>query len=129
MARAVQVAYIFVDFLAARCVVHVSEVIFAFNIVLMVADELVFVWELEKNSEETEEFLDYFRMAFLCPLGFHPFKLIVELVYYPAEGLDFGQIVHQDGGLLPLVVSVEFGDVVYLHVVLDAIPETAQLVL
>lgn len=65
MTRAIQIAYVFVDFLATRGVVHVTEVVFAFDVVLMVMGELVFVWELEENGEETEEFLDYFRVAFL----------------------------------------------------------------
>lgn len=125
MAGAIQIAYVFVDFLAARCVVHVAKVVFAFDIVLMVTDELVFVWELEENGEETEEFLDYFRVAFLCLLVFLSFKY-VEGVYYPAEVLDFFQVIHQNGGLLSLMVSIELGDVVYLHVILDTISKAIQ---
>jgi hypothetical protein len=48
--------------------VHVAEVIFAFGVVLMVADELVFVWELEEDGEETEELLNYLCVAFLYRL-------------------------------------------------------------
>lgn len=44
--------------------------VFTFDVVLMVTGELVLVWEFEENGEETEEFLNYFRVAFLCPLVF-----------------------------------------------------------
>ena len=47
---------------------HVAEVVFAFGVILMVADELVFIWELEEDGEETEEFLDHFCVAFLYRL-------------------------------------------------------------
>lgn len=39
--------------------------VFAFDVVLVVADELVFVWELKEDGEESEELLDYFGVAFL----------------------------------------------------------------
>lgn len=44
MAGTVQFADLFVHLYTAGCVVHVAEVVFAFGVVLMVADELVFVW-------------------------------------------------------------------------------------
>lgn len=49
---------------------HVAKVVFTFDVVLMVTGELVLVWEFEENGEETEEFLNYFCVAFLCPLVF-----------------------------------------------------------
>lgn len=47
---------------------HVAEVVFAFGVVLVIADELVFIWELEEDGKETEEFCDYFCVAFLYRL-------------------------------------------------------------
>lgn len=65
MTGTVQIADFLVLFWTAGCVVHVAEVIFALGVVLMVADQLVFVWEMEEDGEETEKFLDYFCVAFL----------------------------------------------------------------
>lgn len=70
MPGTIQVAHVFVYFLAACCVMHVAKVVFTFDVVLMVTGELVLVWEFEENGEETEEFLNYFCVAFLCPLVF-----------------------------------------------------------
>lgn len=65
----VQIADLFVFVYAARRVVHVAEMVFAFGFILMIADELVFVWEPEKDGEETEELLNHFRVAFLYHLA------------------------------------------------------------
>jgi hypothetical protein len=40
-------------------------VVFAGDVVLVVADELVFVWKFEEDSEEAEKFFDDFCVAFL----------------------------------------------------------------
>jgi hypothetical protein len=79
--------------------------VFALDVVLVVADELVFVGEFEEDCEEAEELLDDFGVAFA------------------AEGLDFGYVCCEDGGLAAVVSAVEFRDVVHLHVVFDAVSE------
>ena len=65
MAGAVQIADSSVLVCTAGCVVHVAEVVFAFGVVLMIADELAFVWEVEEDGEETEKLFNYFGVAFL----------------------------------------------------------------
>lgn len=50
----------------------------------------------------------------------------MSVLFYPTEGLYFFQMVHQDRGLMSRVVSVELGDVIDLHVILDSISETIQ---
>jgi hypothetical protein len=44
---------------------HVSEVVFSLDVVLVVTHELIFVGEFEEDGEEAEEFFDYFCVAFL----------------------------------------------------------------
>lgn len=65
MAGAVELADLFVLLWAARGIVHVAQVVFARDVVLVVADELVLVREFEENGEEAEKLLDYFGVAFL----------------------------------------------------------------
>jgi hypothetical protein len=45
--------------------VHVAEVVFALDVVLVGADELVFVGKFEEDCEEAEEFDYDFVVAFL----------------------------------------------------------------
>lgn len=52
VARRVQIADLLIVLGAARSIVHVPQVVLAFHIVLVVAHELVFVRELEEESEE-----------------------------------------------------------------------------
>lgn len=65
MSRDVQSAKLLVLLLASGGIVHVAEVIFAFDVVLVGADELVFVGEFEEDCEEAEEFDYDFIVAFL----------------------------------------------------------------
>lgn len=51
---------------APGSVVHVAKVVLSLDVVVMFADELVLVGELEENSEEAEELDDYFAVAFLA---------------------------------------------------------------
>lgn len=61
----VQGAKLLVFFLATGGVVHITEVVFSLDIVLVGANELVFVREFEEDCEEAEE-LDYdFIVTFL----------------------------------------------------------------
>lgn len=46
---------------------------------------------------------------------------------YPTKSLDFINVIRQNRRLLSLVVSVELGNVVYLHIILDAISKADQL--
>lgn len=85
---------------------HVTEVVFAFDVVLVVFDELVFVGELENDGEETEELDDDFVVALA------------------AESLDFFDVVLQDRRLCTLVVAVELGQVVHLDIVGDGLGES-----
>lgn len=65
MTGGVDAGHLGVLLLAARSVVHVAEVVFPFDVVLVVADKLVFIGELEQDREEAEEFDDDFAVAFL----------------------------------------------------------------
>lgn len=74
MAGTVQLADEFVFLGTPGCIVHVAQVVFAFDVVLVVAHQLVLVGKLEKDGEETEQFLDDLRVTFA------------------AEGFDFGDV-------------------------------------
>ena len=87
----VELADLLVQIGRAGCVVHVAEVVFAFDIVLMVSDELVLVGQFENDGKESKELDDY---------------LIVAL---PAESFDFFDVIVQDRRLCTLVVAIEFG--------------------
>lgn len=65
MSGPVEVAYELVLGGAAGRVVHVSQVVFAFDVVLVVLHELVFGGQLEEEGEEAEQLDDDFRVAFL----------------------------------------------------------------
>lgn len=62
---AVELADLLVLFGAAGGIMHVPQVVFALDIVLVVADELVFVGKLQQDGEEAEELFDNFGVAFL----------------------------------------------------------------
>jgi hypothetical protein len=102
----VELADLLVDFRGAGGVVHVAEVVFAFDVVLVVLDELVFVGQFEDDGEEAEELDDYFIVALA------------------AEGLDLFDVVLQDRRLCTLVVTIEFGDVENLNIVFDSLGES-----
>lgn len=107
VARRVKLADLAVQLWRASLVMHVAEVIFALHIVLVVFDELVFVFELKDDGEETEE-LHY-----------------DEVVTLPAECFDLLDVFLENWRLSTLVVAVEFGEVVDLDVVLDGLGESA----
>lgn len=86
---------------------HVAEMILALDVVLVVFDELVFVFEFKDDGEETEE-LHY-----------------DEVVTFPAECLDLLDVVLQNWRLSTLMVAVEFGQVVDLDVILDVLGKSA----
>ena len=65
MAGRVQASDLFVDLSAAGCVVHVAEMVLAFDVVEMVADELILVGEFEEDGEEMKELFDNFGVTFL----------------------------------------------------------------
>lgn len=48
---------------------HVSEVVFPLDVVLMVTYELVFIGKFEEDGEKAEELFDDFRVAFLIDLS------------------------------------------------------------
>lgn len=48
----VELANLLVNLRGARCVVHVAKMVFAFDVVLVLFDELVFVGEFEDDGEE-----------------------------------------------------------------------------
>lgn len=101
MARGVEVADNTTFLEGTSLVVHVAEVVFSLDVVYMVADELVLVWELEQVGEELEQFDDDLLVAFA------------------AKGFDLFAMVLEDGWVDALVVAVEFGQVVDLDVVSD----------
>lgn len=102
----VELADLLVDFWGAGGVVHVAEVVFAFDVVLVVFDELVFVGQFEDDGEEAEKFDNYFVVAL------------------SAEGFDLFDVVLQDRGLCTLVVAIEFGDVENLNIIFDGLGES-----
>jgi hypothetical protein len=71
----VELANLLVNFRGSRCVVHVAEVVFTLDVVLVLFDELVFVGKFENDGEEAEELDDDFVVAL------------------PAEGFDFLDVV------------------------------------
>jgi len=86
--------------------VHVSQVILSFDIVLVVLDQLVFVGKFEDDREEAKELNHHFRVTF------------------PAEVLDFFDVVLQNGRLSALMVSIKLGEVVDLDVVHDRLSQS-----
>lgn len=44
---------------------HITEMIFSLDVVLVVTHELIFVGEFKEDSEEPEKLFDYFCVAFL----------------------------------------------------------------
>lgn len=86
---------------------HVTKVVFALDIVLVVFNELVLIRKLEDDCEETEKLDDDFVVAL------------------PAETLDLFDVVLEDRRLSPLMVAVKLGKVVDLDVVLDGLGKSA----
>lgn len=95
MSGDVQGAELLVVLLASGGVVHVAEVVFAFDVVLVGADELVFVGEFEKDCEEAEEFDYDFIVAFLkvlelmmgvCVVWLTRLKASISLMLVPRTG-------------------------------------------
>jgi hypothetical protein len=72
----VQLADLLVDFWRARRIVHVAEVVFAFDVVLMLFDELIFVGQFENDGEEAQELDDDFVVA-LSAEGFDLFDVVL----------------------------------------------------
>ena len=75
MAGTVQIADSLVLLCTAGCVVHVAEMVFTFDIVLVIADELVFVWEVEggwRKDGEAFQLLQYgISIVSLSMVSFH----------------------------------------------------------
>jgi hypothetical protein len=80
--------------------------VFAFHVIDVILDQLVFIGKLEDDGEEAEE-LD------------HDF-----FVALPAEVLNLLDVVLQNGRLSALVVPVKFGEVVDLDIVYDRFRES-----
>lgn len=85
---------------------HVAEVIFAFDIVLVVLDELILIGKFEDDGEEAKELDDNF------------------VVTLSAELLDFFDVIFQDWRLGTLMEAIEFGKVVDLNIVFDGFGES-----
>lgn len=60
-----QVADLLVLFATARSIVHVTQMVLAPNVVLVIANQLVFIREFEEDGEETKQLFYYFNVAFL----------------------------------------------------------------
>jgi hypothetical protein len=90
--------------------VHVAQVVFTLDVVLVVLYELIFVRKFEHDGEKAEK-LDYdFRMAL------------------SAEVFDLLDVVLKDRRLGALMVPIELGEVVYLDVVHNRLSQPDQLV-
>lgn len=46
---------------------------------------------------------------------------------YPLKSLDFIKMVRQSRRMLSMVVSIELGNVVYLYIILDAVPKAGSV--
>jgi hypothetical protein len=108
MARRVKISNSMILFDTPGGVMHVPHMILALDVILMLTDELVFVWELQDDGEELEE-LDY---DFLMAL--------------PAEVCDLVDMFLEHRWLGSLVVPIELRNVVDLNVVPDGICEPAN---
>lgn len=106
----VELADLTVQLRRAGGVVHIAEMILALDIVLVLLDELVFVFEFENDGKETQK-LHYDK-----------------IVTFPAEGFDLFDMVFQERRLGTLVVAIELGKVVDLDVVLYSVGESDGLV-
>ena len=108
MAGGVQLADLSILLGTAGGVVHIAQVVFTLDVVLVASDELVFVRQFEHDGEEGEEFDDDLGVAFA------------------AEGFDLSYMVCQDWRLGAVVVAVKFGEVVDLVIVFDVCCESAN---
>ena len=99
MAGRVEIADETVFFRGARSVVHVAEMVFAFDVVFVLFDQLLFIGEFEEDGKEFEQFNDDEGVAFA------------------AEGFDVGDVVLEYTRLRTIVEAVEFGQVVDLDIV------------
>lgn len=106
----VQLADFTIQLRRAGGVVHVAEMILALDIVLVLLDELVFVFEFEDDGKETQK-LHYDK-----------------IVTFSAEGFDLLDMVLENRRLGTLVVAIKLGKVVDLNVVLDSVGESDGLV-
>ena len=77
---------------------HVSKVILPNYIVLMIFDELVFVWQLKDDSKYSQELLD-------------------NLIAFATKGFNALDIVLQYCGLLAVMITVELWQIVNLNIV------------
>ena len=89
---------------------HVPQVVFTLDIVLVVADELIFVRKFEHDGKEAKKRDHNFRMAL------------------PAEILDLLDVVLEDRRLSALMVPIELGEIVYLNVVYNRLSQPMRLV-
>lgn len=46
---------------------------------------------------------------------------------YPLKSFDFIKMICQNCGMLPLVVSIELGNIVHLHIILDAVSKAGLM--
>lgn len=80
---------------------HIAQMILAKVVISVILDEEI-LGDFEEEGEKAEKLYHDFRVAFAT------------------EGFDFVNVVLKDGGVLTVVVAVEFGNVVDLDVVDDA---------
>lgn len=79
-------------------------------------------WQIDGGVSQ----LLLYGISEVYPLAFE--VNFIPLTYnYPAEGFNLGDILGNNGGLLSLVITIEFGNIVNLHVILDSISKTSGL--
>ena len=68
VARSVQISDQLVLLRRPSGIMHITQMILALDVVLVIADQLIFVRQLEKDSEEAQKSLNNFFVAFLGSL-------------------------------------------------------------
>ena len=126
MSRYVHTAHYLVLFGPAGCVVHVPKMVLAFHIVLMVLDKLVLVRKFKEDGEEAEEFFYYFCVAFLIHLS-TSIDFFRNCYSYPAKSLNLRNVFLKNIRLCPVVISIEFGNIVHLDIVPDAVSKACRV--
>lgn len=108
--------------------------ILALDVVLVLADELVFIRKFKEQREELQQLDDDFVMAFLeGGVSAHNSSELnsgfSKRLSYPGEALNLLDIILEYRRLLAFMVAIKFGDIIDLDVVLDTISEAFNSVM
>lgn len=131
MARSIQLANELILLEGSSSIMHVSKMILALYIILVISHELVLVRKLKENSEELQQLDDYLIVAFLSHAS--PLALVRTLSFsdtvlkaYPSESLNLLDVLLENRGLLAFMKPIELWNVIHLDVILDTIAEASS---